>query len=61
MITVDPILDAAAAKYRRTYDRLFTASARASSAEECDAIDAKLAKANAEYDAAKAAAAARAV
>jgi hypothetical protein len=52
-------LDAAAAKYRRTYDRLYTASARAGSAAECEEIDRKLAAANAAYDAAKAAYAAR--
>lgn len=47
-------LDAAAAKYRRTYDRLFLRSQRAGSAEECAEIDRLLAQANAEYDAAKA-------
>lgn len=49
-------LEKAAAKYRRTYDRLYVASMKAGSAAECEAIDAKLAKANAEYEAAKAAA-----
>lgn len=49
-------LDAAAATYRRTYDRLYVASQKAGSAEECAAIDAKLAAANATYAAAKAAA-----
>lgn len=48
-------LDAAAASYRRTYDRLYVASQKAGSAAECDAIDAKLAAANATYEAAKAA------
>lgn len=52
-MTKQQTLDAAAAKYRRTYDRLFVASQRANSAEECEAIDRKLAEANREYDAAK--------
>jgi lysozyme family protein len=49
-------LDKARAEYRRTYDKLFVASQKANSAEECDAINAKLQAANARYEAAKAAA-----
>jgi hypothetical protein len=54
MTTPSQRLDAASAKYRRTYDRLFVASARANSAEESDAIDAKLRAANLAYEEAKA-------
>lgn len=43
----------AAAKYRRTYDRLYVASMKAGSAEESARIDAALARANAEYEGAK--------
>lgn len=55
-LTAQQKLDKAAAKYRRTYDRLYVRSARAGSAEECAQIDSLLAAANAEYAAAKAAA-----
>lgn len=53
-------LAAAAAKYRRTYDRLYVQSQKAGSAAECERIDAALAAANRTYDAAKAAYAAAA-
>lgn len=43
------------AKYRRAYDRLYTASAKAGSAEECARINAALARINRERDAALAA------
>lgn len=49
-------LEAARAKYRRTYDRLYTESARADSAEESARIDAALARANEELRAAEGAA-----
>lgn len=49
-------LDAAAARYRRTYDRLYVASQKAGSAEECERIEAALAAANETYAAAKRAA-----
>jgi len=47
-------LEAARARYRRTYDRLYVASMRAGSKEECDRIDAKLREANEELAAAEA-------
>ena len=46
--------DKAEAKYRRTYDALYIASARSNSDAESDAIDAKLVKANIEWRDAKA-------
>jgi hypothetical protein len=49
-------LEKAAARYRRTYDRLYIRSMQAGSAEESAAIEKALARANAEYEAAKAAA-----
>lgn len=46
-------LDKAAAKYRRTYDRLYLRAMRANGPEECNQIDRQLAAATMEYDAAK--------
>lgn len=46
--------EAAQRRYRRTYDRLYTASARANDAAESDRIDRALREANDEYAVAKA-------
>lgn len=55
-MTKNAALEKAAAEYRRTWDRLYVASQKAGSAEECDRITAALARANDKYEAAKVAA-----
>jgi hypothetical protein len=47
-------LEAARAKYRRSYDRLYIAAMKANTAEESARIYAALARANKELDAAEA-------